>query len=82
MTTIRAFDHVENKHVLYREKYCMKNFFTPLKEHVKNIINFEKKKMLPLPKEEPKSHEDVKVCYIFRKRILKKFTKSINYWKI
>ena len=30
----------------------------------KNIINSEKRKMLPLKKEELKSHQDAKVCYI------------------
>ena len=38
--------------------------------------------MLPLTKEELKSHQDAKVCYICGKRILKKLSKSINYWKI
>ena len=37
--------------------------------------------MLPLTKEELKSHQDAKVCYICGKRILKIFSKSINYWK-
>ena len=40
----------------------MKKFFTTLREHSKNIIDFEKKKMLPLTKEELKSHQDTKVC--------------------
>ena len=41
----------------------MKKFCTSLKEHAKNIIDFEKKKMLSLTKEELKSHKDAKVCY-------------------
>ena len=48
-------------------------------EHAKNIIDFENKKMLPLRKEELKSHQDARNCYICRKRILKKLFKSINY---
>ena len=40
----------------------MKKFFTTLREHSKNIIDFEKKKILPLTKEELKSHQDAKVC--------------------
>ena len=35
--------------------------------------------MLPLTKEELKSHQDTKVCYICRKRILKKFANDKNY---
>ena len=41
-----------------------------VREHAKNIINFEKKKILPLTKEGLKSHQDAKVCYICGKRIL------------
>ena len=47
MSTIWGFDHIENKHTLYRGKDCMKKFWDSLREHAKNIINFEKKKMLP-----------------------------------
>ena len=38
--------------------------------------------MLPLTKEELKSHQEAKVCYICRKRILPKLSKSINYRKV
>ena len=38
--------------------------------------------MLPLTKEELKSHEDAKLCYICGKRILKKFAKDKNYRKV
>ena len=37
--------------------------------------------MLPLTKEESKSHQDAKLSYICRKRILKKLSKSISYRK-
>ena len=46
-----------NENVLY--------FF---KKHKINIIDFEMKKTLPLPKEELKSHKDGKFCYIWGKR--------------
>ena len=36
----------------------MKKFCESLREHRKNIIDFVKKKMLPLTKEELKSHQD------------------------
>ena len=38
--------------------------------------------MLPWTKEELKSYHNTKVCYICGKRILKKFSKSVNYWKV
>ena len=47
-STIWAFDHIGNKHTLYRGKDCMKKFCESLKEHAKSIIDFEKKKMLQL----------------------------------
>ena len=38
--------------------------------------------MLMLTKEELKSHQDAKVCYVCEKRILKNLSKSLNYWKV
>ena len=81
MSTMWAFDHIENKHTLYCGKDCIKKFCTSLREYATYIIDFEKK-MLALTKEELKSYQDAKVCYICRKRILKKLSKSINYWKV
>ena len=63
-------------------KYCMRKFCVSLREHPKSIIDFEKKKMLPLTRKELKSHEDEKVCYICRIRFLKNRTKNINYRKV
>ena len=42
----------------------MKKFCESLREHAKNIINFEEKKMQPLTKKEIKTHKDTKVVYI------------------
>ena len=49
-STIWSFNYIENKRSLYSEKGCMKKFCEFLREHAKSIINFEKKKMLPLTK--------------------------------
>ena len=38
--------------------------------------------MLPLTKKDLKSHQDAKVCYICRKRILRKLSKSTNHRKV
>ena len=56
----------------------MKLFCESLGEHMKNIIDFEKK-LLPLTKEKLKSHQDARNCYIFGKRILQKLAKTNNY---
>ena len=43
MSTSWGFDHMENKHTLYRGEDCMKMFCTSLREHAKNTIHFENK---------------------------------------
>ena len=45
----------------------MKNFCLDLKEHATKIINYEKKEMIPLTKEEKKIHREQNVCYICKK---------------
>ena len=82
LSAIWAFDHIENKDTLYRGKASMKMFCESWQEHAKNVIDFEKKEMLPLTKEEVKSQQDTKVCYICQKRILKKVSKSKHYPKV
>ena len=59
----------------------MIKFCDSLKEHTKNIILFQKKTMLPLTKEELKSYQEAKVCYICGKGIIEKFAKDKNYQK-
>ena len=43
MSTIWAFNNIENRHTLYCGEDSMKKFCTFLKEQAKNVINFEKK---------------------------------------
>ena len=56
MQTHCGFDHIDDKDTLYRGKNCMKKFSNSLRKHAKNIIDFEKKQMLPSRKEELKSY--------------------------
>ena len=72
MSTIWGFDHTENKHTLYHGEDFMKRICASLREHAKNIIDFEKKKMLPSTKEELKSHQDAKGMLYLWKRDLEK----------
>ena len=53
MSTIWVFDSLKNKHSFYRGDY-MKKFCIYLREHAVDVINFEKKKMLPLTEKELK----------------------------
>ena len=47
-----SFDESRNKLNYYRGKDCMKKFCKDLKEHATRIMNYEKKKIIPLAKEE------------------------------
>ena len=61
MSTISFFRSIENKHDIYRGKYCMKKFCKSLREHGMEIINFKKKKMKLLTKAQQESYEIVKM---------------------
>ena len=62
-----SFDKSKNELNHYRGKDCMKKFCKDLKEHATRIINHEKKKIIPLTKEENINYNDQKVCYICKK---------------
>ena len=73
-----SFDKSKNKLNYYRGKDCMKKFSKDLREHASKIIDYEKKKMIPLTTEEKIYHNKQKyVTYvkknlvIMRKRIIK-----------
>ena len=53
-----SFDESKNKLNYYRGKDCMKKFCKDLKEHATRIINYEKKKIIPLTKEEKLNYND------------------------
>ena len=64
-----SFDESKNKLNYYRGKDCMKNFSKDLREHASKIINYEKKKMIPLTTEEKIYHNKQKICYICKKEL-------------
>ena len=78
MSTISAVDNIENKHSLYHGEDCVKDCFS-LRELAANVINFEKKKMLPLTKKELKFHEDSTICDICKKKFTQKLAKDKTY---
>ena len=67
MFTHCLFDATKNKLDCYRSKDCMENFCKDLKKHVTKTINYEKKEMIPLTREENISYKKRKVCYICEK---------------
>ena len=71
MSTISSFSSIENKHDVYRGKDFMKKFCNSLKEDAMKIINYKKKKIRLLKKEQLESYENAKICYICKKQIWK-----------
>ena len=68
MFTQCSFDTTKNKLDYYRGKNCIKNCLD-LREHATKIINYEKKEMIPLTKEEKRSHRTSIRCYICKKKV-------------
>ena len=76
------FDTTKNNLDYYRSKNCMKNFCLDLKEHATKIINYEKKEMIPLTKEENKINREQKVCYVCRKGFSTDDDDNTKYFKV
>ena len=55
LSTISSFKSIENSYDVYRDKYCMKKFCESLTEDPVEIINFKKKRMKLLTKEQQES---------------------------
>ena len=64
---VSSFDSKQDKHSFYRGKDCAKKFCEDLKKHVKKIINFKEKDMIPLTDEEIIYYEKQKLCHICKK---------------
>ena len=62
-----SFDESKNELNYYRGKNCMKKFCKDLKEHATRIINYKKKKIIILTKEEKLNYNDQQICYICKK---------------
>ena len=73
MSTISLSRSAENKH---DKKDCMKKFCEFLREFAMEIINFKKKKMKLLPKEQQESYENAKICYICKEKFENKYLKD------
>ena len=57
----------KNKLNYYRGDDCMEKFCKDLREHSTKIINYEKKKIVPLTTKEKIYHNKQKLCYIHKK---------------
>ena len=73
------FGYLFFTHSLFHKTISLiRNFCLDLKEHATKIINYEKKEMIPLRKEEKKIYRVQKVCYICKKR----FSTDKKYHKV
>ena len=70
---------MENKHTLYCRKDCLKKFCESLREHVKNIVDFENKRNVNVNKRRIKITSRCKTMLHLWKKISKKLSKSIDY---
>ena len=60
----------------------MKTFCESLREHTMKIINFKKKKMKLLTKEQQESCKNAKICYICKEKVENKYLKDQKYCKV
>ena len=74
-----SFDKAKNKLDYYRGKDYMKKFCKDVRKHATEIINYEKKKMIPLAIKEEIDHNKQKICYICKKEFVKKNYKVIDH---
>ena len=65
------FDEKENKLDYCRERDCIENSCKKLKKHAMKIINYEKKEMIPLTKEENKSYKEQETYHICQEKFCK-----------
>ena len=65
--TTCSFDKYNNKLSYYRGQDCMRRFCKDLKDHATKIIDFKKKDMIPLTKEENDNYNKENICHICKK---------------
>ena len=82
MSSISSFRSIENKHDVSRGKDCVEKFCEYLRKHAIKIINFKNKKMELLAKEQQESYKNVKICYICKENVEKKYLKDKKYRKV
>ena len=71
MSRTSSFRSIEYNHNVYRGNGCIKKCCESLKEHTMKIINFKKKKMKLLTKEQQESQENTKNCCICKTKKFK-----------
>ena len=70
MSIIQTLDGTVNKHNIYRGENYIKKFCESLREYAMEMINFEKKKMVPQHNEQQQMHEKPKICCICKRALI------------
>ena len=68
LNLVRSYDTNKNIHSFNRGQDCIRKLCKDLRNHTKEIINYEKKEMIPLTYNELKYYEKQKYCHICKKR--------------
>ena len=79
MSTLLSFKSIESKNDVDRGKDCMKKFCESLREHTKQIINFEKKKMKLFTNEQQVLYENTMIYHICKEKLENKYAKYEKY---
>ena len=77
LNLVTSCDSNKNAHNYYREKDCVKKLCKDLKDQVMEIINYEKKKMIPLTDDEKQKYKKQKLCQIKATEVNTKYTKKL-----
>ena len=82
LNLIFSFDSTKNKHYVYRGKDCAEHFCKKIKELGTEIINYEKKQIIPLTDEGIKSYEKQKQCHTCEKWLFRNKKNRFKHIKI
>ena len=63
-----SFDSSNSKQDFYRGAGCTEKFYEDLEKHATEVINYQKKEILPLIDEEIGSYNNQKFCHICKKK--------------
>ena len=72
---IWILDGIKNENDICTRVDGMKKFCVCLREYAVKIINFDKKKMIPLTDEQQESYEKTKIFYLYKKKFEDNYTK-------
>ena len=86
MSSESPFKNIENKHEVYimyavETRNCRKKFCEYLREHTMSIINFKKKKIKLLTKEQLESYKNGKICYICKEKFKNNYVISFSLYR-